>query len=142
MSALSVRPGPSSLYRRVVAVLGRHRRDERAAEAWARFAAEAADRGLSMITVVHVYQVAHRGTKAIIEICGEPGRRDAWLWWDRAAAGSTLAVWFRSGYGPHTDRDGVVYIGTNDGRSGVCDRISAKTVAHARRHHRRSRSAL
>lgn len=133
VSALSARTGAPT-FRRVIALIGRHGRDERAAAAWARFAAVAGAPDVSMVTVVDVYQVARRGTKAVVTIHGLGRRRDAWLWWDRVAVGSMLVVRFAIGYGPHTNREDVLYIGSRDSGSGICARISAKTVEHARRH--------
>lgn len=113
------------------------RRDERAAAKWARFADHAARNGLSIVTVGAVYQYARNGTKAVINIQGEPYDRDAWFWWTTVDSGSALAVSLSTGYGPHTHRDGVVYVGSQYGGTGVYDRLSAKTLVRANRHHRR-----
>jgi hypothetical protein len=113
------------------------RRDERAAGDWARFAHHAGQQGLFIVTVVDVYQLARQGTKAVIAAQGETHCRDAWLWWEWIDPGTTLAVALSTGFGTHTHRDGVVYVGSQQGGSGIYDRVSAKTVAHAQRHHRR-----
>lgn len=117
------------------------RRDRRAAAEWSRFASHAAHYDLAIVTVVEVYQLAHHGTKALVILHGEPLFRDAWFWWDRVRAGTTVAVALSSGYGPHTHRDGVIYIGGQESGSGVYDSVSARTLRHAQRHHRRAASS-
>ncbi|MFI5623514.1 hypothetical protein ACIA03_08620 [Nocardioides sp. NPDC051685] len=57
------------------------------------------------------------------------------------AAGTTAAVALSSGYGPHTHRDGVIYVGGQASGSGVYDSMSARTLKHAQRHYRRVASS-
>lgn len=113
------------------------RRDERAAIEWARFVDHAAQERLTIVTVRDVYQCAQHGTKAVITLYGEAQVHDAWFWWDRVTAGATLAVAMSSGYGPHSHREGVIYIGSQTNGSGVYDALSAKTLRRAQRHHLR-----
>lgn len=113
------------------------RRDERAATKWSRFADHAAQHGMSIVTVGAVYQYARNGTKAVITIQGETYDRDAWFWWTSVEPGTALAVSLSTGYGPHTHRDGVVFVGSQYGGAGVYDWLSAKTLTRAARHHRR-----
>lgn len=114
------------------------RPNARAAAQWVRFAKRAAHEGLTIVHVVDVYQLARNGTKAVITIYGDHQARDAWFWWDRVETGATLAVAFSAGYGPHSDRDGVVFVGGEATGSGVHDRLSSKTLARAQRHQIRS----
>lgn len=110
------------------------RRYARAAARWVRFAEHAAHDGLTIVHVVDVYQLAHNGTKAVITLHGDTQARDAWFWWDRVDIGTTLAVAFSSGYGPHTNRAGVIFVGGQATGSGVYDRLSSKTLQRAQRH--------
>ncbi len=114
------------------------RRDARAAARWVRFAEHAADNRLTIVHVIGVYQLAWNGTKAIIAVYGDPQARDAWFWWDTVERGATLAVATSSGYGPHTQRDDVVFVGGQTAGSGVYDRLSSKVLARAQRHQIRS----
>ncbi|WP_406021827.1 hypothetical protein OH802_21345 [Nocardioides sp. NBC_00850] len=100
------------------------RRNARAAARWMRFAERAASDGLTIVRVLDVCQVARTGTKAVVTIYDDHRARDAWFWWDRVEAGSTLAVVFSSGYGPHSLRDGVIFVGNQTTGSGVHDRLS------------------
>lgn len=111
------------------------RRDERAATEWARFMDHAAHERLTIVTVRDAYQCARHGTKAVITLYGEAQVHDAWFWWDRVTTGETLAVTMSPDYGPHTDREGVIYIGSQANGSGVYDALSAKTLRRAQRHH-------
>lgn len=110
------------------------RRDARAAAKWVRFAGHAAHYGLTIVHVVDVYQLARNGTKAVVTVYGDHQARDAWFWWDRVEIGTTLAVAFSSGYGPHSHRDGVIFVGGQMTGSGVYDRLSSKTLDRAQRH--------
>lgn len=111
------------------------RRDERAATKWARFVDHAASNGLTIATVQDVYQSAQHGSKAVITLYGDTQFRDAWFWWDHVTTGETLAVAMSSGYGQHTHRECVIYIGSQADGSGVYDVLSAKTLRRAKRHH-------
>ncbi|MER6971117.1 hypothetical protein ABT304_08695 [Nocardioides sp. NPDC000445] len=113
-------------------------RDARAAAKWVRFARHAAHYGLTIVHVVDVYQLAPNGTKAVITVYGDPQARDAWFWWDRVDVGTTLAVAFSSGYGPHSHRDDVIFVGSKMTGSGVYDRLSSRTLDRAQRHQIRS----
>lgn len=114
------------------------RRNARAAAKWVRFAEHAARDGLTIVHIVDVYQVARNGTKAVITVYGDHLARDAWFWWETVEAGTTLAVMFSSGYGPHSHRDGVIFVGDRTTGSGVHDRLSSKALARAQRHQIRS----
>lgn len=114
------------------------RREQLDAAEWQRFLTHASHHGLSIVTVTAVYQLAESGTKATICIAGEDSIRDAWFWWDRVDPGATLAVRLSTGYRTHTHRGGVVYVGSQEGGSGVHDRLNAKTLAFARRHYLRA----
>ncbi|MFD4323572.1 hypothetical protein ACFWQC_02990 [Nocardioides sp. NPDC058538] len=114
------------------------RLNERAAAEWSRFTNRAAQLGLSIVTVVDVYQYAQTGTKALVNLYGEAESRDAWFWWEHVDPGMTLAVALSTGYGPHTHRDGVIYVGSEQNGSGVYDAVTAKTVVRAQRHQLRA----
>lgn len=110
------------------------RRDARAAAKWVRFAEHAAHHGLTIVHIVDVYEVARNGTKAVITVYGSPRAHDAWFWWDNVAVGTTLAVALSTGYGPHTHRDGVIFVGGQTTGSGVYDRLGPRVLARAQRH--------
>lgn len=116
------------------------RRDARAAAKWVRFAEHAVRERLTIVHIVDVCQLARNGTKAVITVYGDPQARDAWFWWDSVETGTTLAVAFSSGYGPHSHRDGVIFVGDQTAGPGVHDRLSAKILARARRHQLRSQA--
>lgn len=75
---------------------------------------------------------------------------DSWLWWYRAEVGSIVFVdatredWVGGmpnvGYGPHTHRSGVRYVGTISA-SGVHLEIRANIVRLADRHWARTNNA-
>lgn len=113
------------------------RRDARAAATWVRFAEHAAHDGLTIVHVVDVYWLARNGTKAVITIYGDHQAFDAWFWWDRVETGTTLTIALSSGYGPHSHRDGVIFVGDQTTGSGVHDRLSSKILARAQRHQAR-----
>ncbi|AKS33509.1 hypothetical protein [Mycolicibacterium goodii] len=115
-------------------------RDAAAAQSWASFHGYATANGLQMLYVEHVYQRAARGSKAHVSIYGDPSgnKRDAWFWWTQVQKGSVVAVRPTVGWGPHTRRDDVLYIGTEVSRqSGVYGGIDARTLTNARRHNNR-----
>jgi hypothetical protein len=87
-------------------------RDATAAQSWAEFHRYATGNGWFLLYVQNVYQHAHRGSKAIVSIYGDAGvSRDAWFWWEQVQRGSVVAVSLSQGWGPHTGRDDVLYIG-------------------------------
>ncbi|MDP7703701.1 MULTISPECIES: hypothetical protein [unclassified Mycobacterium] len=93
--------------------LTQNQRDAAAAQTWAGFYSYATANGLHMLCIEKVYQHAHRGSKAIVFIYGENAgaRRDAWFWWTQVQQGSVVAAYLSEGWGPHTNRDHVLYIG-------------------------------
>jgi hypothetical protein len=94
--------------------------------------------GVHVVHVRSVYQRARSGTKAVIVVEGFPGTRDAWFWHSRAIAVSqVLAVSLGIGYGPHTNREGVVYIGQRGTSTGVRAVLPGSVVAAASRHYER-----
>ena len=94
--------------------------------------------GVEMIFVRQVYQYAQRGTKAVVAFDTTAEHRDAWFWWSRVNPGQMAAVRISTGWGPHTQRDGVVYVGSELTGSGICEVLSARDVTRARRHYERS----
>jgi len=89
--------------------------------------------------VLRVYQYAARGTKAIVEDDRSGAVFDAWFWWTRVQPGETVAVHADFGWGPHTQRDNVLYVGDASGTVGVLDVLPAGTAAAAARHLGRTR---
>ncbi|MEV6344965.1 hypothetical protein [Actinoplanes sp. NPDC051851] len=85
------------------------KRDARAAAAWQTLVLAAHHRpGTHICYVVHVYQSARRGTKAVIAWADTGARQDAWFWYFWPAAGSALLVIGAVGFGPH-NRDPAVF---------------------------------
>ena len=78
--------------------------------------------GLLLVQVVSVYGYHRRGTKAIISH-PDGQTQDAWFWWVRIAPGAVYVVRASTGYGPHTNRTGVLYIGEEFGQHGVMDTL-------------------
>lgn len=116
-------------------------RDAAAAQSWAAFHHYAATtNGWSLLHVHNVYQRAHRGSKALMSIYGDTTStsRDAWFWWHHVQPGSVIAVHHNQGWGPHSQRDDVLYIGRNapTPQSGVYATFSAHELTRAQRHFR------
>ncbi|MFE3796485.1 hypothetical protein [Nocardia tengchongensis] len=85
--------------------------------------------------VDQVYQVSANGTKAFVRLDGTPWARDSWFWhWHGLIPGSVYAVYSSQGWGPHTQRHDVLYIGSDDSGHGVMEVIDARTCAAAHRH--------
>ena len=116
-------------------------RDAAAAAAWSQFHRYATANGWSMLYIQNVYQHAHRGSKAMVSIYGDAvgASRDAWFWWENVQRGSVVAVGLSEGWGPHTRRDDVLYIGNGDPapQSGVHATFGARELVRAQRHFRR-----
>jgi hypothetical protein len=88
-----------------------------------------------LVHVQQVYQYAQRGTKAIVRDDASGYVSDAWFWWERVAPGQAVAVHASRGWGPHTGRNNVLYVGQEGNRiSGVLEILSSGTVARAGRH--------
>lgn len=81
-------------------------------------------RGLHLVRVLQVYQVARKGTKCVIEHA-RGGTQDAWFWSFRPRRGSVLIVRSSSGYGLHTNRAHVMYVGSRNTGHGVLECIPA-----------------
>ncbi|WP_162958395.1 hypothetical protein [Nocardia yunnanensis] len=111
----------------------RRRRDARAAQELAAFQSLAAVNGAAIIAVDSVYQVGRRGSKARVRANGLPFQRDAWFWWTRVRPGTLAAVYMSEGWGSHTGREDVLYIGTRSA-PGVLAVLDGRTCARAARH--------
>jgi len=116
------------------------RRDEQAATAWIRFAQTAAAQGQKVLVVQSIYLVGRRGTKALVCAAHGGPPQDTWFWWSRLHKGAAVAVSSNIGYGPHTKRDDVIFVGSEQGGSGVHALIPEVTLRRARRHERRMSS--
>jgi hypothetical protein len=92
--------------------------------------------GLLLLEVDHVYQQARRGTKAIVRHDNFGSYRDAWFWWARVQPGQMVLVHATNGWGPHTGRDNVLYVGGERTGAGVLEVVDPRTLAAARRHYR------
>lgn len=111
----------------------RKRKDERCAQAASQFFESARHNRHSLVTVIRPTQFARRGSKAIISVDGGPPC-DAWFWWYRVAPGQVIAVdHLGQGWGPHTHRPGVTYIGS-EAACGVHAWLTADVWARAQRH--------
>ena len=111
-------PLSPSIFRTTVNSMGtrwwqfRKRKDERCAQITSQFYENARRHRHSLVTVLTPTQFARRGSKAIISVDGGPPC-DAWFWWFRVAPGQVVAVdHIGQGWGPHTHRHGVIYIGS------------------------------
>lgn len=111
--------------------------DAAAAQSWALFHGHATANALQMLYIEDVYQHAARGSKAYVSIYGDSSgiRRDAWFWWAQVHKGSVVAVQPTVGWGPHSGRENVLYIGTEAShQSGVYGAVDARTLTRAHRH--------
>lgn len=111
------------------------RRDRAAYERVAAACRSAEWRGWSVGRVVRVYQHAHRGSKAVLAINGIVV--DSWFWWYHVTPGSLVFVRTSSGWGPHSGRYGVHYVGEERGGHGILGVVPAREVRRADRHARR-----
>lgn len=117
----------------------RRRRDARAHAILSGMRDYAADLpGCEVVFVGSVYQNARRGTKAVVYLERTGEGRDAWFWWARVRAGQMAVVKASTGYGPHTPRDDVLYVGGERTGSGIHWIMSARNVKRARRHDKRA----
>jgi len=94
------------------------------------------NRGTLVVHVVRVYQIARRGTKAVVEMDSNGRTRDAWFWYGRVARGQCHLVSASSGYGPHTNCDNVLYIGHEGGTHGILQTLSPRQARRALRYER------
>ena len=113
-------------------------RDAAAAHAWANFHASSTTNRWQLLYIHDVYEDWDRGSKAHVSIYGDPssGIRDSWFWWHHVQPKSVVAVnRIGEGWGAHTGKDGVLYIGDEHAhRSGVQATFAAAELARARRH--------
>ncbi|MFK4299627.1 hypothetical protein ABH924_004812 [Arthrobacter sp. GAS37] len=94
-------------------------------------AASARANGLRLVRIRTIYQVAQRGTKCLVE--NEDGSiQDVWFWFYFPHIGQVLVVDGGTGYGQHTHRDGVLYIGSHSGQHGVHGQIPPQAWLAAR----------
>lgn len=97
-----------------------------------------ASRGQAVI-ILQVYQRVKRGTKAYVQLDGQPWTRDAFFWWVDITAGSMVLVHASTGWGPHTNRDDVLWIGSEDlpAGAGIFAVIASGDLKRWKRHYRR-----
>lgn len=93
--------------------------------------------GGDIVWVGSVYQEGRRGTKAVVYLERTGEHRDAWFWWSRVRPGEIAAVEASTGYGPHTPRDDVLYVGTERTGTGIHYIMSARMAKRAGRHLKR-----
>jgi hypothetical protein len=93
--------------------------------------------GGEVVFVQFVYQHARRGTKAVVRLDSTGEQRDAWFWWSRVRPGQMAAVQVSTGWGPHTQRDGVLYVGGEQAGSAIHELMSSRDVIRAGRHYER-----
>lgn len=112
--------------------------DVGAVQQWVALHDYALAHGLRLLYVQRVYKRQPNGCKAQMSIYGDSGStlRDAWFWRTQVAPGSVVAVNVSEGWGPHTRRDDVLFIGSQD-RPGVHATLDAATVRRAQRQHHR-----
>lgn len=76
------------------------------------------DHNLALVRVLHVYQVARRGTKCLVEH-RNGAHQDAWFWNFNPKRGCVFLVRAHSAYGPHNSNMQVMYVGSEVTGSGV-----------------------
>jgi hypothetical protein len=113
-------------------------RDAAAAHTWANFHHCAVSNGWQLLEVHSVYERWPPGSKAYVSRYGDAARvvSDSWFWWHHVQPGSVVAVrGLGMGWGSHTGKDGVLYIGSEyDRQSGVQATFGAKELTRAQRH--------
>jgi len=89
--------------------------------------------------ILQVYQQLRRGTKAYVQLDGHPWTRDAFFWWTPVNVGSMVVVTTTTGWGSHTNRNDVLWIGRErpTGAHGIHAVIPAADVKRWARHYRR-----
>jgi len=100
---------------------------------------------LYLIRVIHVYQVARRGTKCIVEH-PDGVRQDAWFWSFNPKQGCVFMVRASNAYGPHHHRyqdryksnAHVMYVGSQVTGAGVVGGIPAAAWKAARKRMRQT----
>lgn len=112
------------------------RSDAAAVQQWIALHDYAVTHGLRLLYVQRVYKRHPNGCKAQVSIYGDNGStmRDAWFWRTQVAPGSVVAGTVSEGWGPHTRRSDVLFIGSQD-LPGVYATLDAATVRRAQRHH-------
>lgn len=117
---------------------GRKRRDEQAAQWLTRVRWRVGQtEGAFIVHVQEVQRCIANGTKAYVWVEDGGWRgQDTFFWHYFVRAGETLAVQGRQGWGPHTMRPDVLFIGS-DVQHGVYESLPVGTAAAAERHFRR-----
>lgn len=116
----------------------RRRGDAKAAAEIARFWDFARNNNLEVLRVEHVYQTGRRGTKAMTSLVRTGERVDTWFWWDRVVPDRLVAVDVGVGWGSHTHRQNVHYVGREFGGTGIASTARGDQWRRAQRHHRRA----
>ena len=99
------------------------------------------DPSLGMARVTGIQQDGRRGMKAWISLDPAGEIRDSFFWHVHdLSVGDVVVIRSSVGFGPHTRRDDVIFIGSERGGPGVLDRIPARTVQRAARHDRRQQA--
>ena len=141
-------PGPVT--GRLASVLGmfgwgaRARRDAEAAARVDQLRASASTFGGRVVLILQVYQQVKRGTKAYVQLDGVGWTRDAFFWWVRLEPGSMVVATSSTGWGPHTRREDVLWVGGEHrpAGTGIHAVAPAADVKRWERHHRRVRATV
>jgi hypothetical protein len=109
-------------------------RDAAAARVWEEFHRYATAQHLDVLFIHDVYRRAQTGSKAHVSIYNDHSgaTRDAWFWRTQVRKGSVVAVRLDEGWGPHTQRDDVLFIGNSPHQPAVCAAIGRSTLRRAR----------
>jgi len=120
---------------------GRARRDAEAAARVDQLRASATSFGghAHIVLILQVYQQVKRGTKAYVQLDGAGWTRDAFFWWVRLEPGSMVVATSSTGWGPHTRRSDVLWVGSeySPAGTGIHGVASAADVKRWNRHYRR-----
>ncbi len=71
-------------------------------------------RGARLLQAVNVYQLAHRGSKAVVRWCETGEEQDAWFEGWHVPPGAYVLVTGDVGYGPHNGIVNVLYVNYGD----------------------------
>jgi len=96
--------------------------------------------GGQSLLILQVYQRVKRGAKAYVYLDDQPWKRDAFFWDTSVTAGTMVLVRTATGWGPHTNRNDVLWIGSKHQPAAdeILAVISAGDLKRWQRHNRRT----
>lgn len=118
-------------------IAARRAKKEARAQVLEQFIASWTAQGFVPVKVLRVYQHAQRGSKAVLPL-PDGQQVDAWFWWYQVSAGTYVFVAPGVGYGSHTHKNDVRYIGSKAGQHGVAAVMTIRDVRFLEKHRRKT----